>query len=359
MKIGIIGLPLSGKSTVFNVLAGANVETKSHAGGKAAFHIGTIKVPDERLEKLAPLYNPKKITPIEITFVDSAAPVAAKEGHKKILDISHVKEADALAHVVRFFEDESIPHPEGSVNADRDVALVELELIMSDLEAVNHRLDKIEKEMKAGQKENQKEYELLLRSKKTLEYETPLRDFEFTTKEDEKLVRGFQFLSQKPMMILANVSEDKLTRPLAPEFQKLAQTKKLSVVSFCAKVEMEIDQMQPQDRAEFFKMEGIQEPARERFVTEAFKMLDTISFFTGNENELKQWALKKGTTALGAAGKVHSDIERGFIRAEVINAADLVVCGSLKAAKEKGLLRLEGKDYNVNDGDVINFRFNV
>jgi GTP-binding protein YchF len=354
MRVAIIGLTQSGKSTVFNVLTGAHFEIKNYP--TAEHHLGVVKIPDPRLEQLAGIFGSKKISHAEINFMDPG--VSHKEHEKKVVEFSHAKEADCLVHVVRLFEDPNIIHPQGSIDAERDIALVELELIMQDLEVLGHRIEKIKKDLDRGKKEEEKEYQLLLKCKEKLEYETPLRDMEFSP-EETKLLKGFLFLSQKPMIVVANISEENIGQKMPNHLQKLTEEKKVGFIEFCAKVEMEIEELSEQERGEFFKAEGITEPAPERFIKEIHKALDLITFYTGNEKETKAWLVKKGTQALEAAGKIHSDIERGFIKAEVINYKDLMDCGTTKVAREKGLLRLEGKEYVIADGDAILFRFSV
>lgn len=354
MKAAIIGLSQSGKSTVFNVLTGAHYETKSYPG--AEHHIGVVKVPDARLDSVAEVFSSKKRTHAEISFIDPG--VKYKEHEKKLIELSHAKEADCLVNVVRLFDDPNVIHPHGNIDAERDVALMELELIMQDLEVIGHRIDKIKKDLEKGKREEEKEYQLLLKCKEKLEYEVPLRDMELGP-DEEKLIRGFLFLSKKPIMVVANISESAIGQELPEHLRKLTEEKKVGLIEFCAKVEMEIEELSEEERGEFFKAEGISMPAPERFIKEVYKALDLITFYTGNENEAKAWAVKRETKAIEAAGLIHSDIERGFIKAEVINYNDLVQCGSTKTAKEKGLLKLEGKEYIVKDGDIILFRFNV
>jgi GTP-binding protein YchF len=364
MKVAIVGLPLSGKSTIFGVVS--NLEVKEPAKS----HIAAIKVPDERVIRLSEIFQPKKTTSAHLTFVDTRFPfglfatsgVPQPDGHRTgrmgYVDIDLVKDADVLVHVVRGFRDKNIPHKDGSVDPRRDIENLSAELIMADLSAVETRIERLKKEIDKGRKENQKEYELLLRLKGGLEAGTSLRLARLFP-DEEKLVRGYQFLSAKPVLILINADEQDIEHAPAETLVRFAAEHKLTLIHFCGKIEYEIMQLEENDRPEFLRSLGIEEPAVPKFLRAIYQVSDVISFFTVNKNELRVWVVKNGTTALGAAGLIHSDMEKGFIRAEVLNYQTLLECGTIENAKSKGLLRLEGKDYIIREGDIINFRFSV
>lgn len=368
MKVGIIGLPSCGKTAVFNTLTGGHAEVKAFSGSAAAEpNVGVVPVPDWRQDWLNTLYKPKKSTNATVELVDVAgmAPGAAqKDGFSPQL-VGHLRQVDALVHVVRAFTDPAVPHTSGSVDPLRDAELLELELILADLSVVDKRLEKLDQEIqrKKGPERNmaEGEKELLARFKEALTNEQPLRQFKLT--DDElKLIRGYTFLSQKPLLLVANIDEGEIGKTDTATVSKLsafAQAKAAPLLAFCAKTEMEIAQLDEAERGEFLSALGIEEPGRNKLVKAAYQLLDVIPFFTVGEDEVKAWTITRGTIAQEAARKIHSDIARGFIRAEVAAFDALKDCGSWNAAKEKGLVRLEGKDYIVQDGDCINFRFAV
>jgi len=355
MKVGIVGFAGSGKTTVFNALTGLAAETGF--GGRDRANVGVIKVPDPRVDKLAQIYSPKKKTYAEISFVDVAGPEqheAAGPGRSETgLDpklVQHMREVDALVHVVRDFQS---PYLARAADAAGDIRAFEDELILTDLVQVENRVARLKKE-----RDSERERDLFDRLKADLESEKALRDIEITP-EENALVAGFRFLSLKPLLLLINAGEDQVASGPSPEALGLAAKKGLTCIQMSGKSEMEIAELEPEEQREFLRDLGIQEPARDRFVRAAYALLDLISFLTAGEDECRAWPIKRGTNAQKAAGKIHSDIERGFIRAEVARFEDLAALGTISACREHGKLRLEGKDYIVQDGDVINFRFNV
>lgn len=359
MKISIIGLSGSGKTTIFNTLTLSNINTGTFGAGGQEPNISVVKVPDERVENLTDIFNPKKKTPAEIIFQDFVGIVKSAAKKKSDIFTEDVKQSDALVLVIRAFEDESIPHPDASVDPMRDAEIVALELIMNDLELVENKLQRLQKDLKS-KKTTQilAEKELMERIKQALESEKPIRQLQFT-EEEKKIIRGYCFLSQKPIILLANIGEDQLDGDSFAGLQNFANQAGMEFISFCGKVEMEISQMEAQDQVEFLKEYGIEKPARDVFIRKAYELLGLISFFTVGEDEVKAWTITRGTDAPNAAGTIHSDLQRGFIRAEVVGYDDFMELKSLNKAKEKGLLRQEGKTYIVKDGDIINIKFNV
>jgi ribosome-binding ATPase len=341
MKIGLVGFPGSGKTTVFNALTGLSAETGMGAA-RGKTNLGVVKVPDPRVDALTRLYSPKKKTYAEITFSDVAAQ-AGGGGSARGLDrqvLNAMREVDALCQVVRAFDDPMQPEAAAPL---REVGDLEAEMILADLELVEKRLERLKKE-----KGNPREVAALTTLKGALEAEKPLRSVELSD-EEATLFSGFRFLTQKPLLLVQNVDEGKLAEKPPVE----------GMVVLSAKVEQDIAQMSEEEQKEFVSALGLDEPAKNRFVRSAFSLLDLISFLTAGPDECRAWSIRRGTPAQRAAGKVHSDIERGFIRAEVIRVEDLLALGSEGKCREAGKLRLEGKEYVVQDGDVINFRFNV
>jgi ribosome-binding ATPase len=366
MKAGIIGLPSSGKTTVFNAITGGTAEVHAFAGsGQAAPNLAVVSVPDPRLTWLFDLYKPKKTTPATLELVDVAGVMpgqAKKEGLSGDM-LTNLRQVEALVDVVRAFKDESLPHPAGSVDAERDAKSLAEELIIADLIVVEKRLAKIDADIqrKKGPEQNllQAEKDLLQRFQKCLSEEKPLRD-ESINEEEQKIIRGYTFLSMKPLLVVSNIEEAAISEAEKNTRKNGSASGKNPIpIKFCAKAEMEIAQMDESEQGEFLKMLGIQEPARARLIKAIYELLDLISFFTVGEDEVKAWTISRGTPAQEAARKIHSDIARGFIRAEVVSYEVLKEHGSWNHAKEKGLVRLEGKDYIVQDGDCINFRFAV
>jgi GTP-binding protein YchF len=353
MKVGIVGFAGSGKTTVFNTLTGLSAEVGGY-GARDKVNLGVIKVPDARIEKLAEIYNPRKKVYAEINFVDFAGPEGgADRAGASSLDaklVPQMREAEALVQVVRGFDNAALNL---AVDPVRDVQNFESELILADLVLVENRLNRFKKE-----KADPREKEVIERCFAQLESEKPLRELDLSA-EDQRFLLGFRFLSQKPVMLLYNVGEDRIAAGAPAPLTQLAQKKDLKLITMCGQAEMEIAQLEAEEQQAFLDDLGIKEPARERFIKSAYSMLDLISFLTAGEDECRAWTIKRGTNAQKAAGKIHSDIERGFIRAEVVAFDDLIACGSEAKCREQGKLRLEGKEYTVSDGDIINFRFNV
>ncbi|MEW6730260.1 MAG: redox-regulated ATPase YchF [Acidobacteriota bacterium] len=352
MKVGIVGLAGAGKTTVFNTLTGLKAEVGGY-GGKEKPNVGIIKVPDPRIEELTRIYKPKRKVLAEMVFVDVAGPEGERAKGSAELDpklVAEMREVDALVHVVRGFNSPLIERP---LDLMRDIKAFESELILSDLIPIENRLNRMKKE-----KANPREKELIEQCKAILEAEQPLRSQSLST-DEWQLLAGFRFLTQKPMLLLLNLGEVEIGQPVPVEVQEYAQAGGLKLLTMCGKAEMEIAELPSEEQGEFLKDLGITEPTRDRFIRAAYELLDLISFLTAGEDECRAWTIKRGTIAQRAAGKVHSDIERGFIRAEVIAYQDFIACGSEARCKELGKLRLEGKEYIVQDGDIINFRFNV
>ena len=352
MQTGIIGLPQVGKTTLFRILTKANVEAK---GGQST-HVGVAKVPEPRLVELAKLYNPKKITYATVQYVD--LPGVQKERMRESL--ATLRDVDAIAHVIRVFDDPSVPHSEGSIDPLRDVTNLDLELILSDHEQISKRLERVEKDLKK-KKEPFLEHEkgVLEKCKGHLEAEKPLRELEFTA-EERKPISGFLFLSQRPMLYVLNLGDDE-----AAEMDKAIEKHKLgalqgrpntAVVAVCGRLEAELAEMDEQEAAELLASYGLKEPGLNRMIRATYDLMGLFPFFTAGEPEVRAWTIRKGSTEVKAAGEIHSDIEKGFIRAEVVQCDDLLAAGSIAAAKEKAQVRLEGKEYIVKEGDVILFR---
>lgn len=359
MKIAIIGLPNSGKTTVFNALTRGNAETAAFSSGQLEPNMATVKVPDERLGVLATMFNPKKITPADVQYVDVGGISGTRQqGGLPPALLNYIGSADALLHVARAFEDETVPHPEGSVDVQRDIMSVELELMFSDLSIIERRLSKLNAEInKMSSKDREiriAERDLLVRLQAELEAERPIRSIELS-EEEERLLRGYQFLTAKPMLLVVNIDEKDIKNP--PTFDYPIHNS--VVVPLCGKVEAELAQLDDDDAAIFMEDLGVTEAARERVISKSYELLGLISFLTAGPDEVRAWTIRKNTPAVEAAGAIHSDIQRGFIRAEIVAYDDLVRAGSMAEAKKAGTLRLEGKNYIVKDGDICHFLFNV
>ena len=358
MEIGIIGLPSSGRTTLFEALTGTKPETRA---GVAA-NVGVAKVLDKRLEGLSKLFQPKRVVQAEIKYIDIVGGFSkGGMGGQLLTQLSTV---DAFIHVVRLFEDASIPHVEGSLNPQRDVEAIDLELAFSDLAIIERRLKRIEESLKGARSQERepllKEAALLERIKKELEREVPLWQ-QGLTPEEGKLLENYQFLTARPMLVVLNLGEGQIGQTSSLEAELLAHYKRpnLRVVALCAKLEKELSQLSEAEAADFRASWGLGESGLSRLLGLSYDLLGLLSFFTTASGEVKAWTIRQGTSALKAAGKIHTDMERGFIRAEVIAYNDLMNCGSLAEARRRGLLRLEGKGYVVQDGDVITFLFNV
>lgn len=357
MKLGIIGLPQAGKRTLFNLLTRVNASKTK--GGLEEITVGIADVRDERLAKLAQIYQSRKITPVTIEYF--LFPNIQNDAEKTRQLLSNLSDTNAIVHLVRAFTDESIFHASGSVDACRDIERVNDELVFSDLFKIERRFERLEKELKKSKDTlKEKEYEVLKKCKSPLEDGISLREVEFSS-EEEKLIRGFQFLTQKGRLLIINVDENKLNDfELLNKIKEKYQRKNTVCTQVSVKVEQEISQLPEGERVEYMDALGIKKSAIEEITQSSFRLLDLIEFFTAGEQEARAWAIRRGQNAQQAAGEIHSDIERGFIRAELIKYNDLMSAGGNPVkAKEKGFFHLKGKDYTVEDGDVLLFRFNV
>jgi GTP-binding protein YchF len=359
---GIIGLPNVGKSTIFNALSSAGAQASNYPFTTIDPNVGIVEVPDERLIKLNGMYHPKKLTPTTIEFVDIAGLVKGASRGEGLGNkfLGNIREVDAVAHVVRCFQDPDVVHVDGDIGPKRDIEVIEAELMLADLDGVEKRLYSRQKVAKGGDKAAKAEVELLERLKIMLEKGEPVRTGDFT-EEEQALVKSFFLLTAKPILYVANVAEEDIEgkSPLVAEVREIAKTEGAPVVVISGKTESEIAALAPDERPEFLESLGLKEPGLNRLIREGYNLLELITFFTVGEDEVKAWTVRKGSKAPQAAGKIHSDFERGFIRAEVIHYNDLVTLGSWHAAKEKGVLRQEGKEYVVQDGDCMLFKFNV
>src|SRR5579871_327246 len=355
MKTAIIGLPMVGKTSLFTILTGVHHET--HIGSTVA-RTGVSKVPDARLDELARLFEPPKITHATVEYVDM--PSISKENLRDPAYVASLRVVDAFAHVLRLFPDETIPHEKGSIDPLRDLEDVEIELILSDLVVVEKRLERVDRDRKKIKNpELDKEYELLVRCKEALEGNTPLRNLEFES-EDEKRIRGFQFLSQKPMLLVLNLGEEDAARlhEVEEEYRSgpLSGKANTAVAAVCGKIEAELAELPAEDAREYLSSYGLKESGLQRIIEATYTLLGTMSFLTAGDTEVRAWTIPIHSTAVKAAGAIHSDFEKKFIRAEVVNWKNLVDLGGYPGVREKGLLRLEGKEYIVKDGDVLVIR---
>lgn len=364
LMTGIVGLPNVGKSTLFNAITQAGAESANYPFCTIDPNVGVVDVPDERLQRLAEIFKPQRVVPTSFQFVDIAGLVKGASRGEGLGNkfLSHIREVDAIIHVVRCFEDENITHVAGKVDPASDIETINLELVLADLETVEKRIDRVERQKKSGDKQAMLEHEVLLRLQAALAEGRPARSVELD-KEEKQLIKSLNLLTMKNVLYAANVSEEDVARadenPHVQTVKRIAAGEGAGVVTISAQVEAEIAELEEEEKKLFLQELGLETSGLDRLISAAYRLLGLITYFTAGEKEVRAWTIREGTKAPQAAGVIHSDFERGFIRAEVTAYEDLMACGSMAVAREQGLIRLEGKDYVVSDGDIITFRFAV